>query len=193
MARNWIVSEERYFSFSTKGERGVSLPRLLEALGCSQEFKPGGVTVFLTGETLQRERVVPDILRFLQILYLLGKVIDAPAHGVWVSEMACFALAMYPNGIDYELLDVPQFAVQEQNAETVPEGSFYHYYTDINDGNDGPFFGSQWHKQLFRDSNMLLRDFDSFVANAKGPLERRFFELADLARQRLYGIKRDRA
>ena len=191
MARNWIVSEEKYFSFSTKGERGVSLPRLLEALGCSQEFKPGGVTVFLTGETLQRERVVPDIFRFLQILYLLGKVIDAPDHGVWVSEMACFALAMYPNGVDYELLDIPQFAVQEQHAETVPDGSFYHYYADINDGCDGPFFGSQWHKQLFRDSNMLLRNFDSFRANAKGPLERRFFELADRARQRLYGIRRD--
>jgi Coenzyme PQQ synthesis protein D (PqqD) len=191
MARNWIVSEERYFSFSTEGERGVSLPRLLEALGCSQEFKPGGVTVFLTGETLQRDRVVPDIFRFLQVLYLLGKVIDAPDHGVWVSEMACFALAMYPNGIDYELLDVPQFAVQEQGAEAVPEGSFYHYYADINDGNGGPFFGSEWHKQLFRDSNMLLRDFDSFLQGAKGPLERRFFELADRARRRLYGIKRD--
>jgi len=189
MARNWIVSEEKYFAFSTKGERGVSLPRLLEALGCSQEFKPGGVTIFLTGETLQRDRVVPDIFRFLQVLYLLGKLIDAPSHGVWVSEMACFALAMYPNGIDYELLDVPQFAVQEQHAEDVPDGSFYHYYTDINDGNDGPFYESQWHKQLFHDSNMLLGNFESFRINAKGPLERRFFELADLARQRLYGIQ----
>ena len=41
MARNWIISEERYFSFSTKGERGVSLPKLLEAMGCEQDFKPG--------------------------------------------------------------------------------------------------------------------------------------------------------
>jgi len=190
MARNWIISEEKYFSFSTKGERGVSLPRLLEALGCSQEFKPGGVTVFLTGETLQRERIVPDIFRFLQVLYLLGKVIDAPNHGVWVSEMACFALAMYPNGIDYELLDVPQFAVQEQHAETAPEGSFYHYYTDINDGSRGPFFQSQWHKQLFHDTDMLQENFESFLTNAAGPLERRFFELAEQARKRLFGIKR---
>ncbi len=187
MARNWIISEERYFSFATKGERGVSLPKLLEALGCEQDFKPGGVSVFLTGETLQREGLVPDIFRFLQVLYLLGKVVKAPSHGVWVSEMACFALAMYPNGIDYELLDVPQFAVQEQNAEDAPDGSFYHYYTDINDGSKGPFRDSQWHKQLFHGSNMLRCDFDSFLSNAKGPLERRFFELADRARTRLYG------
>jgi hypothetical protein len=186
MARNWIISEERYFSFSTKGERGVSLPKLLEALGCAEEFKPGGVTVFLTGETLQRESVVADIFRFLQVLYLLGKVVDAPSHGVWVAEMACFALAMYPNGIDYELLDIPQFAVQEQSAETAPDGSFFHYYTDVNDGSAGPFAGSQWHKQLFHDVNMLHCDFDSFLAHAKGPLERRFFELAECARERLY-------
>jgi hypothetical protein len=187
MARNWIISEEKYFSFATK-DKGVSLKKLLEALGCEQEFKPGGVNVFLTGETLQRERVVPDIFRFLQVLYLLGKIVDAPSHGVWVSEMACFAMAMYPNNIDYELLDIEQFAVQEQHAADAPEGSFYHYYTDINDGAPGPFFESQWHKQLFGDSNMLLGDFDSFLARAKGPLEKRFFELANKARRRLYGI-----
>ena len=145
------------------------------------------MTVFLTGETLHREGLVPDIFRFLQVLYLLGKVIDAPSHGVWVSEMACFAMAMYPNGVDYELLDVPQFSVQEQAAADVPEGSFYHYYTDVNDGSAGPFAGSEWHKQLFHDSNMLRRDFDSFLAKATGPLERRFFELAERARERLYG------
>lgn len=190
MARNWIISEERYFSFSTKHERGLSLPKLLEALGCEQEFKPGGVTVFLTGETLQRDNVVPNIFRFLQVLYLLGKILDAPDHGVWVSEMACFALAMYPSGIDYELLDIPQFAVQEQNAEDPPEGSLFHYYTDLNDaGSSGPFHGSQWHKQLFHDSNMLLENFDSFTTQATGPLEKRFFELADKARTRLYGSK----
>jgi hypothetical protein len=187
MARNWIISEEKYFSFSTKQQRGVSLPKLLEALGCEQDFKPGGVTVFLTGATLQKDGVVADIFRFLQVLYLLAKIIDAPDHGVWVSEMACFALAMYPNGIDYELLDLPQFAVQEQHAADAPEGSFFHYYTDINDGGNGPFLESEWHKQLFRDSNMLLGNFDSFMAEAKGPLEKRFFELADKARRRLYG------
>lgn len=192
MARNWIISEDRYFAFSTNNERGLSLPKLLEALGCEQEFKPGGVAVFLTGETIQRERVIPDIFRFLQVLFLLGKIVDAPAHGVWVAEMACFAMAMYPNEIDYELLDIPQFAVQEQHAEVAPDGSFFHYYTDINDGggSNGPFFESQWHKQLFHQSNMLLEDFDSFRVNAKGRLEQRFFEIADKARKRLYGIER---
>ncbi len=187
MARNWIISEERYFSFATNQERGVSLPKLLEALGCDQEFKPGGVTVFLTGQTLQKEGLIQDIFRFLQVLYLLARIIDAPEHGVWVSEMACFALAMYPNGIDYELLDIEQFAVQEQHAEDLPPGSFFHYYTDVNDGSAGPFAHSEWHKQLFRSSNMLRENFDSFIAQAHGPVEKRFFELADKARTRLYG------
>lgn len=190
MASNWIIAQERFFQFSTQDTKGLALPKLLEALGVEQEFKPGGVMVFLTGETLQQNdrKVVRDCFRFLQILYLAGKILDLPDHGIWVAEMACFAMAMYPNGIDYELLDIEQFAVQEQYADELPEGTFYHYYTDMNDaGSKGPFFESQWHKQLFSRQNFLKADIDSFLAVARGKAERQFMTLAKHARDRLYG------
>jgi hypothetical protein len=189
MASNWIIGQEKYFQFSVNDTKGLSLPKLLEALGCEQEFKPGGVMVFMTGDTLQANgrKVILDCFRFLQILYLAGKILEMPSHGVWVAEMACFAMAMYPNGIDYDLLELEQFAVQEQNADELPEGTFFHYYTDINDGSDGPFFESQWHKQLFHHQNFLTADIDSFLDVAKGKAEIRFMTLARQARDRLYG------
>lgn len=190
MASNWIISQEKYFQFSTGDERGLQLPKLLEAMGCEQEFKPGGVTVFLTGDTLQKNdrKFIRDCFRFLQIHYLAAKILDMPDHGVWVAEMACFAMAMYPNGIDYELLEIEQFAVQEQYADELPDGTFYHYYTDLNDeGSQGPFLGSQWHKQLFTDRNFLKSNIDSFLEVARGKAEIRFMTLAKQARDRLYG------
>lgn len=189
MASNWIVGQEKYFHFSTKDTKGLSLPKLLEALGYEQEFKPGGVMVFLTGEALQKNegKLVKDCYRFLQILYLAGKILDIPDHGVWVAEMACFALAMYPNEIDYELLDIEQFAIQDANADQLSEGSFYHYYTDMNDGGPGPFLGSQWHKQLFANQNFLKADIESFLNEASGEAEQKFMGLAQLARDRIYG------
>jgi len=190
MASNWIIAQERFFQFSTQDTKGLALPKLLEALGVEKEFKPGGVMVFLTGETLQQNdrKVVRDCFRFLQILYLAGKILELPDHGIWVAEMACFAMAMYPNGIDYELLNIEQFAVQEQHANELPEGTFFHYYTDINDtGSKGPFFESQWHKQLFNRQNFLKADIDSFLDVAKGKAEVRFMTLAKQARDRLYG------
>lgn len=190
MASNWIVGQERFFQFSTQDTRGLDLTKLLEALGVEQEFKPGGVMVFLTGDTLQKNnrKVVRDCFRFLQILYLAGRILDLPDHGVWVAEMACFAMAMYPNGIDYELLDIEQFAVQEQHAGDLSDGTFFHYYTDLNDaGSSGPFEGSQWHKQLFTQQNFLKADIDSFLDVARGNAEIRFMKLARQARNRLYG------
>ena len=188
MAKNWIISQEKYFQFSVENEaRGVSIPKLLEALGCDQEFKPGGVTVFLSGQTLHNRKVIKDCFRFLQVLYLLGKIGNFPEHGVWVSEMACFALALVPNGVEMELLETPQFSVQEPGVDSVPEGSFFHYYMDVNDNGDGPFPESQWHKQLYRDRNLLLEDLDSFLDNSRSQVERRFFEVAAAAKARLYG------
>ncbi len=190
MASNWIVAQERFFQFSTQDTKGLALPKLLEALGVEREFKPGGVMIFLTGETLQQQdrKVVRDCFRFLQILYLAGKILDLPEHGTWVAEMACFAMAMYPNGVDYELLDIEQFAVQEQHADELPEGTFFHYYTDVNDeGSNGPFFGSQWHKQLFTQRNFLKSDIEGFLKAARGKAETQFMTLAAQARDRLYG------
>lgn len=190
MASNWIIGQEKYFQFAANDKKGLNLPKLLEALGCEKEFKPGGVMVFLTGDTLQRDdrKVVRDCFRFLQIHFLAAKILDMPHHGVWVAEMACFAMAMYPNGIDYELLNIEQFAVQEQHANELPNGSFFHYYTDINDeGSSGPFYKSQWHKQLFHNQNFLKSDIDSFLDVAQGNVERRFMTLAKKSRDRLYG------
>ena len=189
MASNWIIGQQRYFQFSTQDKKGLSLPKLLEALGCEQEFKPGGVMVFLTGETLQvnNRKVIRDCFRFLQILYLAGKILELPPHGVWVAEMACFAMAMYPNGIDYELLNNEQFAVQEQNANELPPGTFFHYYSDRNDGSPGPFYRSQWHKQLFAEQNFLQADIESFLDHAAGKAEQAFMTLARRARDRLLG------
>jgi len=190
MAANWIVDQNEFFSFAAEGEGGgVDLQKLLEAIGCSTPLKRGGVTIFLTGETVQNKKVIQDCFRFAQILYLLGKVKDLPVHGVWVAEMACFAMALTPNGVDYELLDTPQFAVQDQAAKELPSGSFFHYYTDINDnsGSAGPFFGSEWHKQLFHDRNFLREDLGSFASGVKDPVGIRFFEVAERARRRLYG------
>ncbi len=189
MASNWIIGQERYFHFSTQDQRGLSLPKLLDAFGCEQEFKPGGVMVFLTAESVKKNdyKLVRDCFRFLQILYLSGKILDLPDHGVWVSEMACFALAMYPNDLDYELLDIEQFAVQDQNADSLAQGSFFHYYSDINDDVPGPFVNSRWHKQLFRDQNFLLSNLDSFLSEESGEAERAFIAYAERARDRIYG------
>ncbi|MFK7829428.1 MAG: PqqD family protein [Congregibacter sp.] len=189
MASNWIVGQERFFHFSTADKKGLSLPKLLDAFGYADDFKPGGVMVFITGEALQKNdgKLVRDCFRFLQILYLAGKILELPPHGVWVAEMACFALAMQPSEIDYELLDIQQFAVQDPNADSLPEGSFHHYYADKNDSGPGPFVDSAWHKQLFSDKNFLHVDIESFLMRATGAAEKEFMRIAIRARERIYG------
>ena len=186
---NWIVAQDRFFQFSTDDTRGVSLPQLLNALGLDQEFKAGGVMVFLRGETLLKNdgKYVQDCFRFLQILYLAGKILELPSHGVWVAEMACFSLAASANHVVFDVLDDPEFAVQNPEVDDLPQGSFHHYYVDKNDSGPGPFAESVWHKQLFAESNFLLSDVESFLASATGPVERHFMKLALNARRRIYG------
>jgi hypothetical protein len=186
MAENWIIGARPFMGFASSG-RGIDLDKLLASMGCETPLKPGGVTVFLTGETLRNQKVISDCFRFAQILFLLGKVLDLPGSATWVAEMACVAMALTPNRIDYTLLDIPQFAVPGPQQETAPDGSFFHYYCDANDGGGGPFRNSEWHKQLFESSDFLLADLDGFRAGATSPLERRFLELALAARRRLHG------
>ena len=186
MAENEIIGGQPFMGFAPSG-RGVDLNKLLASMGCEVPFKPGGVTVFLTGKTVCNKKVLRDCFRFAQILFLLGKVLDLPSEATWVAEMACFAMALTPNRIDYALLDVPQFAVLPPRQETVPEGSFYHYYCDPNDAGGGPFRDSEWHKQLFDDSDFLLADLEGFRARASSDLERRFLDFALAARRRLHG------
>lgn len=186
MASNWIVRGEPFMGFVGEG-RGVDLQKLLGCIGYESPFKAGGVTVFLDGATVRNKKVIQDCFRFGQILYLLGKVSDLPDRATWVAEMACFAMAVTANGIEYEVLDIPQFAVQDPRQEDLPGGSFFHYYTDINDGGGGPFHQSEWHKQLFHERDFLLEDLDSFRASASSALEQRFLDLAVAARRRVYG------
>ena len=192
MTKNWIIGQEKYFQFSTQDTLGLSLPKLLSALGYEQEFKPGGVLVFLTGEALIQNdgKLVQDSFRFLQILYLAAKILALPPHGSWVAEMACFAMAMYPSELDYELLEVEEFAVPSPGVSKPREGTLFHYYADLNDGCTGPFEGSQWHKQLFSEDNFLLADIESFLEVAESDAARRFLTLACVARDRLYGDAR---
>jgi hypothetical protein len=183
MAENEIIGGHPFMGFASQG-RGVDLDKLLASMGCDTPLKPGGVTVFLTGATIRNKKVLRDCYRFAQVLFLLGKVLDLPPAATWVAEMACFSMALTPNGIDYTLLDVPQFTVLGAGQDTVPEGSFYHYYCDLNDGG-GPFRDSEWHKQLFADSDFLQADLESFRAGASSILAQRFFDLALAARRRI--------
>jgi hypothetical protein len=183
MAHSEIMADPLFMGFGSR-ERGIDLQKLLGALGCERPLGRGAVTVFLTGATVQNDKVIRDCFRFAQVLYLLGRVAALSDHNIWVAEMACFALALTANGIDYEVLDTPQFAVPRAQVASVPEGSFFHYYADVNDGLGGPFAGSEWNKQLFRDRDFLAEDLESFRADAQGEVERRFLDLAFAARRR---------
>jgi hypothetical protein len=183
MAWSRIMADPLFMGFGSR-ERGVDLQKLLGALGCERPLARGAVTVFLTGATLHDEKVIRDCFRFAQVLFLLGRVAALPEHNLWVAEMACFAMALTANGVDYAVLDDPQFAVFDSPQASVPDGSFFHYYTDVNDGRGGPFLGSEWNKQLFHDRDFLAEDLESFRAGAQGELERRFLDLAVAARRR---------
>jgi hypothetical protein len=183
MASNRVLHDRLFMGYGSE-EYGIDLQKLLSALGCDKTLKRGGVTVFVTGATLGNRKLIQDCFRFAQILYLLGKTAGLPERNVWIAEMACFALALTANGIEYELLDVPQFAVPEPQQAATPAGYFFHYYVDINDGRGGPFLGSQWNKQLFRDQDFLVENLESFRDAAQSDVERRFLDLSIAARQR---------
>lgn len=184
MAWNGIIADGLFLGRGSE-EQGIDLQKVLQALGCERELKRGGVTVFLTGATLANEKVIGDCFRFAQIVYLLGKTAGLPEQNLWMAEMACFAMALTANDIEYDLLDTPQFGVPEPQQATSPAGSFFHYYADINDGMGGPFFGSEWNKQLFHDRDFLAENLESFRRGAQSDVERCFFELSIAARRRL--------
>jgi hypothetical protein len=184
MAANVIIAHEPFLS-TDSGGRGIDLQGLLATIGCDTTLKPGGVTVFLEGAAVRNEKFVQDCFRFGQTLYLLGKATNLSDRAIWMSEMACFALAAAANEIEYRLLDAQEFSVPGPNQEDLPPGSFFHYYVDINDGAGGPFRFSHWHKQLFRDRNFLNSDLESFRVGASSPLETSFFDLAIAAKRRL--------
>ena len=183
LSSNWIVNETPFFKLAEEDLTGVDLVKLLDAMGCTTPFKPGGVSVFLTGETVRNKKFVHDCFRFTQILYLIGKIKAVPK--VWVAEMPCFALALTANGISYDIIDNEEFAVSTFDRESVSPGTFYHYYHDLKDGGDGAFRHSVWHKQEYFDTDFLTSDIDRFHREAATDHERYFFELAKRGRQRL--------
>lgn len=184
MAWNGIIADDLFLGRGST-EHGIDLQQILAALGCQRELKRGGVTVFLSGATLANQKVIGDCFRFAQIVYLLGKTAGLPEQNLWMAEMACFAMALTANDVDYDLLDTPQFAVPEPQQASPAPGSFFHYYADINDGLGGPFFGSEWNKQLFVDRDFLFEDLESFRRGAQSDVERAFFDLSIAARRRL--------
>ncbi len=188
IASNSIVGDRLFLGRGSE-EHGIDLQKLLGALGCNTELRRGAVAVFLTGATLHNAKLIQDCFRFAQVIYQLGKIANLPNHNVWMAEMACFAMSLTANGVDYTLLDAPQFAVPKPEQREVAAGSFFHYYADVNDRQGAPFAGSHWHKQLFRDRDFLREDLASFLAVAQTNVERRFFELAMAASRRLHGAR----
>ena len=183
VAQNWIVEQDRYFSFGSETV-GVDLQQLLSAMGCTTPFRPGAVTIFLTGETVRNTKFVQDCFRFTQVLFLLGQILGVPK--VWTAHMASFALAMTVNGIDYSVLSAPELSTRNSDEDRIGPGTWYHYFRDLADGGGGAFAGSPWCKQQFRDTDLLDQDLTRFAAGARTDHERYFFDLALRAQRKLH-------
>lgn len=178
LCENWLIAKPRFYSGRDHVE-GVDLKMLLSAMGTDRQFKGGGVLLFLTGKTLRNRAFVRDCFRFAQVMLLLGKIQNVLMP--WQAEMPAYALALTTHGIDYEVIEHPQFSVENNRDPEVPSGSFYHYY--------GPeaFWGSSWGKYHFRNRDLLSADLARFKALAQSAHETYFFELAQAARDRLEG------
>jgi hypothetical protein len=183
--RNWHIDRELFFSSVDRNEgRGINLRKILEAIGCEQDFKPGGVNVFVKGEIAKNQKYIADCFRFAHAIFLLGRV--AGVKVVWMAEMPCFTLAMTANGIVYDLLERKELLVSGCDEQSIPAGTIYHYYSDPADFGRTAFRGSRWCKQAYVNENFLRTDCGQFAAVAATDHERYFFELAEKARNRLY-------
>jgi hypothetical protein len=180
---NGIIAQEPFFG-QGRDSAGVDLQKLLEAVGCPNQFGPGGVAVFLTGRTLKNEKVVADCFRFTQVVYLLGRIAGLSTRTAWISEMPSFALSLTANGVAYEVIDGESFMVDK--PQSVRGGTFYHYYGDLKDTSlEGAFYDSDWHKQLYFHVDFLNVDLEGQFRAAVTPHEQYFFELAKRAHRRL--------
>ncbi|MFN0264534.1 PqqD family protein [Tepidamorphus sp. 3E244] len=185
LARNWHIETTPFFSSIDINEgAGIDLQKLLEAMGCKAEFKPGGVNVFLTAETVRDPKFIADCFRFSQALFMLGRT--AGARLTWISEMPCFALALSANGLEHDLLEAKQFLVSDCNEAEIPPGTIYHYYSDPRDFGRTAFRDSAWHKQAYVSQNFLETDFSGHEKKATTDHERYFFKLARAARDRCH-------
>ncbi len=178
--KNWHIGSRPFFSSvdDNKGA-GVDLDKLLEAIGCDQDFMPGGVNVFVTGKVAKSKKYIADCFRFAHVLFLLGRT--AGADNVWMAEMPCFTLAMTANGVSYDLLEQKELLVSDSDEPSIPAGTLYHYYCDPT-----AFRDSKWHKQSYVEQDFLRTDFEQFALDATTDHEKYFFQLAERARRRLY-------
>ncbi|MEO0544157.1 MAG: PqqD family protein [Pseudomonadota bacterium] len=184
LPRNWHVSTNPFFSsVDVNKGNGVDLDKLLEAIGCEKPLKPGAVNLFVTGAVAKDKKFVADCFRFAHAAFLLGRA--AGAELTWISEMPCYALAMTANGIDYDLLEDKQFLVSDCDEVEIPDGTFYHYYSDPKDFGRAAFRDSKWHKQAYHERDLLQTAFEEFAASATTDHEKYFFQLAERARSRL--------
>ncbi|MEL6817520.1 MAG: PqqD family protein [Pseudomonadota bacterium] len=185
MPRNWHIEAETFFtSVDFNQGKGVHLPKLLEAIGCEHEFKPGGVNVFVTGEVAKSEKFIADCFRFGHTLFMLSRVAGASVN--WISEMPVFALAMTANGVEYELLEKEELLVSSCDERALRPGTIYHYYSDPKDPpGRGAFHGSSWCKQDYRDHDVLQSELVKLAENSITDHERYFFQLAKAAKDRL--------
>ena len=185
VCENDIIAGEPFFT-NRGGTVGIDLQKLLESMGCPSPLGRGGVAVFLTGETIQNEKFVQDCFRFTQIVYLLGKTAGLSNRDTWISEMPSFALSLAANQIPHRVVDSKWFQVHKH--ESIPPGTFYHYYGDLKDSSvEGAFYDSDWHKQRYHHVDLLETDLEEHSRAAVTDHERFFFELARRARRRLFG------
>jgi len=185
MPRNWHIEKDLFFTTVEGNQgKGIDLQKLLDAMGCRQTFKPGGVNVFVTGEVARDAKFIADCFRFAQALFLLGKA--AGVNQTWIAEMPCFALALTANDIPYDLLEQKELLVSDCDEATIPPGTLYHYYSNPAAFGRSAFRNSTWHKQAYFESDALQSDLGQYSTDAETDHERYFFQLAKTARNRLH-------
>lgn len=185
LCENGLIRQERFFSYRAE-PRGIRLDELLQALQCGRPFKPGGVGVFLEAQTVKNDKFIQDCFRFTHLLYLMGSIMDLKK--VWPAEMPCYALSMTYHGIHYQVMEIAEFSTANFADPEIKEGTFFHYYHDKNDGGDGAFHGSEWYKQLYYNTNLLVEaDLSSLLRASRTDHEKYFFELSIKARGKVRG------
>ena len=193
---NWIIEEDSknrkdrspFFTYGNKELKGIWTPELLEIMGCTMEYRGGGVSGFYTGKTLKNNKVVDDCFRFAHLLHTVANILGGESGSIKTnaSDMPCYALSLTYNEIDYDVKEIEEFTVDNISDKKIKEGSFYHYYHDIRDGLYGAFYKSKWYKQMYYEKNLLLdEDLDKYFEESNSDHEKHFFNLAVKARNKI--------
>ena len=193
---NWIIEEDGknrknrspFFTYGNKELKGIWTPELLEIMGCTMEYKGGGVSGFFTGKTLKNRKFIDDCFRFAHMLHSVANILGGETGKIKTnaSDMPCYALSLTYNDIDYVVDDIREFTVDTISDNKIKEGSFYHYYHDKGDGGYGASFKSKWYKQMYNEKNLLFdEDLDRYLEESNSDHEKHFFNLAVKARNKI--------